>query len=823
MRPLLFLLTAFFLLVPSVAAQPTTAPAPASASGSTDSFVWGSAALELEIFRDPFSLVVRLPGTGEEVLRTAQAAFIIDGAPHAITTVRAIERGERTITLRVGLRDHLAEGRLTFRFTRPTVVTGEATLQVGVADAFQLLFRDGGDRYYGGWSFAPGRQLNLRGVRAAVAGAGPHPHLPHASARAPFYMSSRGYGVYIQSLGAGLLDLAVDGDRAGFRWEGPLVRFHLLYGPEMEALLAHYNALAGAPRMPPPWAYGVIWWRRDAHTSGDLTLDAQGRLAADAEALRRARLPGAAMVIDRPYMAGPFGWGSLAPDPGFPDLGGLLRDLDDEGLAPVLWIANRAPRETTLGQLLGGAGQLFAAYEPRWPVADLRQAEVSAVFREQLRSLAERGARGFWIGLGDTTAMPPALANELPFLFQRMAGEVLATAAPDEAYLLARSVYDGGRQHVGVIGGGPQATWEGLSASVVTGLRAGLINFPAWGSPAGGLDDLTGAPADRELYLRWLAFSAHQPLLVMPLREGSEPWDARGDDLATIRRWLDEHRRLAPYLRSMLRTATQSGLPVLRPMLLATSGSPLVADMWDQFLVGSELLVAPVLDPGATGRSVYLPEGKWLDYDRRTRGLSGDQVVRVDRGLDGIPRFVRGGGIIPRGLLARGNDDWSELRPGHLVLELFPAAGYSRSLRFFTGEIEVPIFLGLRRGVLDIEFGDLGGEGVIELHVRSFARVEQADGTPIAASAWHFDPDRNLFRYAFDGPVRLRLHDVVSLWDEPGATRPQGPDVPEAPPADTGPTPPGEAAPTPASPDAEPTSPDPVERTTPTPAPGAEG
>src|SRR2546430_1279765 len=221
---------------------------------------------------------------------------------------------------------------------------------------------------------------------------------------------------------------------------------------------------------------------------------------------------------------------------------------------------------------------------------------------------------------------------------------------------------------------------RGLPAMIPAGLSWGIAQAPFWGPDIGGyLDGHLPRASQEELYLRWLELGAFSPIMRDTL--GMKGRDAIYMDtdrrtLGAFRFYAQLHQQLFPYLYSAARTAHLTGLPIMRHLFLAYPNDPKVYGLTDEYLLGPDLLVAPVTVQGARTRSVYLPAGAWVDYWSGAL-LDGGRRVRVAAPVERIPLFVRGGALLP--LLADPGDtlapaaDPAVHRPGDaLLVPIYP-------------------------------------------------------------------------------------------------------------------------------------------------------
>jgi len=181
-----------------------------------------------------------------------------------------------------------------------------------------------------------------------------------------------------------------------------------------------------------------------------------------------------------------------------------------------------------------------------------------------------------------------------------------------------------------------------------------------------------GAYPTKELFARWLGFSAYTPMMEILQGPGRTIWndyDEAGYDLAYVAKvHCRTHHDLIPYVRSHFHDATRTGVGVVRPLHVVFPDDPNVLDMWDEYMYGNALLVAPVITQGATGRSVYVPVAPapdnrpWLNYNDKTTVYAPGQTVTIAANMSTVPVLLRAGEIVVRGDILQANQqgsDWS--------------------------------------------------------------------------------------------------------------------------------------------------------------------
>ena len=194
----------------------------------------------------------------------------------------------------------------------------------------------------------------------------------------------------------------------------------------------------------------------------------------------------------------------------------------------------------------------------------------------------------------------------------------------------------------------------GLRAVIIELQRNAIIGFPTWGTDTGGY-----APfKDRDVFARWLEFSCFCPLMeiggVGPRTVWDMPTEPHNDpEMIKIyyrTTWI--HQRMVDYTYALAQKAHETGNPIVHPLFFDWPDDPKVANMWDEYLYGPSLLVAPVWKIGQRSREVYLPKGRWTDLWDKSKTYDGPTTIKVDVPLDKIAVYVRAekADLLPKGL-----------------------------------------------------------------------------------------------------------------------------------------------------------------------------
>jgi alpha-glucosidase/alpha-D-xyloside xylohydrolase len=299
------------------------------------------------------------------------------------------------------------------------------------------------------------------------------------------------------------------------------------------------------------------------------------------------------------------------------------------------------------------------------------------------------GVDGWWPDEGDALDLPSRLVRN------RMYWDAYQLDRPNERpYALHRNGAAGMARYASFLWTGDVSSlWVTLQNQVPIGINSGLSGIPYWGTDIGGF--VPTAEFTGELYVRWFQFGAFCPLFrshgrVWTLRlpwgwdQGAPTGEVARETRFTIpdaeyhnptvepicKKYLELRYRMMPYLYSAVRECTRSGLPMMRSLWLHYPNDRAAVARGDEYLWGRDILVAPVVEKGATERKLYLPQGAWHDFWTNEKHDGGREVTRkVD--LETLPLYVRAGAIIPMGPLKQYT---AEKVDGPLDVSVYPGA-----------------------------------------------------------------------------------------------------------------------------------------------------
>lgn len=480
----------------------------------------------------------------------------------------------------------------------------------------------------------------------------------------PFFISSKGYGVLVDTDLEMNARMAVPDDSStiSLRAEGDSLSAYFYTGSPEEVLSA-YTLKAGRPALPPAWVFGP--WK-----SRDWTVEDQNTVLDDVRQSRKYDLACSVKLIDAKWETADH---SFAFDPvKYPDVEGMVREAHAAGMRMVLWVSPWMVHEPSSKQVYeeaAAAGYLIkdrngSVYLHRLgnspgfvgSCIDFTNPEAVKWWQGHIKRLVGLGFDGFKTDFGeqvpdDAVFYDGRTGREVHNVFPRLYNQATYDAMQQgtNGVLFARSAWHGS-QGISAIWAGDQASdfgpATGLQSVVIAGQNAAVSGFPYWSSDIGGY---FGVPTD-EVFVRWAQFGAFSPIMQVHGMGKREPWLFEKQTLDLYRAYAQLHTDLFPYLYAAASHASQTGVPIMRPMAYSFP----TEDVWDdtqahQYLFGPDLLAAPVYSYSGfnTVKSVWLPAAAdWYDCWTGTH-YKGGQVARVAADITKIPLFARAGSIVP--------------------------------------------------------------------------------------------------------------------------------------------------------------------------------
>ena len=478
----------------------------------------------------------------------------------------------------------------------------------------------------------------------------------------PFFMSNRGYGMFMHTSAPVTCDFGATyiGLNKMFMGDENLDLF-VFFG-EPKDILDEYTDLVGKPGMPPLWSFGT-WMSRITYFSEKEGYDVAANI-------RKNKYPCDVIHFDTGWFDVDWQCDYKFSENRFQNPQQMLKDLRSQGFHVCLWqLPYFTPKNRYFSELIekdmyvkNGNGEL--PYED--VVLDFSNPETVKWYQDKRAGLLNIGVSAIKVAFGEAAPLNGIYAsgksgwyehNLYPVRYDMAVSEI-TKKLHNENIMWARAAWAGSQRYPLHWGGDAATTNTGLLGTLRAGLSFGLSGFSFWSHDMGGF--VKSTPED--LYCRWIPFgflTSHTRAHGAP---PTEPWlydSKRVQDV--FRKSAEMKYRLMPYVYAQAKECTEKGLPMLRALFVEFPDDPGAWKVDDEYLFGSQILVAPLLEFGMTGRTVYLPEGKWIDY--QTEKVYEGGWHRIEAGSLPIIMLVRDGSVLPHLKLAQSTAemDWSKM------------------------------------------------------------------------------------------------------------------------------------------------------------------
>ena len=511
----------------------------------------------------------------------------------------------------------------------------------------------------------------------------------------PFYLGlqrGRAYGIFFDNSYRSYFDFGhASQQRAWFGAEGGELNYYFFCGPSIKKILNRYADLTGHMPMPPMWALGNQQSRWSYYP--DTMVE---------EVVRQYRerdLPLDVIHLDIDYMQD---YRVFTFDPKrFPNPKGLADKLGKQGVKIVAIVdpgvkyqlpsKNTRPINGARPELEPQDQRYYVFDEGReknyfqhrkngdlfipkvWPgdsvFVDYTLPEARRWWGDLHRAYLDNGVAGIWNDMNEPSDFVDQTGknqmdvvsydegensthaknrNVFALLEARATYEGLERLRPNKRpYVITRAAYAGIQRYSTMWTGDTNSTWDALTLNVPMFTTLGLSGEPFVGSDVGGfIGRGNGELLVRAYQISFLAPFCRNHKVIDGYDQ--EPWRFGKFYEDIIRKYLKLRYELLPFLYTTLEEAHRTGVPLFRPLMLNYQDDPNTYNLDDEFMIGDDLLVAPIVKPDVTARLVYLPKGVWYDYWTNKKYLGGT-MIRLDAPLDTVPMFVRAGAIIPLG------------------------------------------------------------------------------------------------------------------------------------------------------------------------------
>ncbi|HON43308.1 MAG TPA: glycoside hydrolase family 31 protein [Bacillota bacterium] len=457
-----------------------------------------------------------------------------------------------------------------------------------------------------------------------------------------------------------------------FGTEEKRLDYYFFAGPKIPDVVRAYSDLTGRMQLPPLWALGYHQCRFSY--CPERQVREVGRM------MREADIPCDAIYLDIDYMDG-FRVFTFNPRH-FPDPAGLISDLGKDGFKVVTIVDPGVKVDSQYPVYRQGRRKRVFVRRPDgktykgrvWPgvvgYPDFARPASRRWWADNHKILFDAGVRGIWndmnepsnfatdTGTIDETALHGEPGAEVEHAYVHNAYGNLMGQATREAFarllpntrpfVISRAGCGGIQRHACVWTGDNSSWWEHLLMAIPMCCNMSLSGVSFVGADVGGFMD----NADPELVTRWTQFGSFVPLFrshSMIRSVPQEPYTLGEPYTSICRKYIKLRYRLMPYMYTLMRQCAQDGTPVMRPMVYDFSDDSATHAMYDQFMLGPDIMVAPVYLPGAVARPVYFPRGRWASLETGQIVESMGEHILVGCPLDQIPVYLREGAILPWG------------------------------------------------------------------------------------------------------------------------------------------------------------------------------
>ncbi len=490
----------------------------------------------------------------------------------------------------------------------------------------------------------------------------------------PFYVALKEeatYGIFFDNSFRSYFDMGKEmGDRIFFGAIGGQIQYYFIPGENIKEVVKNYTALTGRMEMPPLWSLGYQQCR--------FSYFSQEEVRELVKTFEEKDIPLDVVYLDIDYMDG-FRVMTFKT-PNFEDAAGLISDLKEKGIRTITIIDpgvkvdeeydvfKRGKEGNHFTKKLDGEMFIGAVWPGDSAFPDFSNKDCREWWKSELKKfISEHGMDGIWNDMNEPcvfnndhkTMLETCLHNSdngviehkefhnrYGFEMSRCSKEAQEELHPNErGFSMTRATYAGGQRYSSVWTGDNMSLWSQMRMSISMNANLGISGFSFVGNDVSGF----GLDSSEELFIRWMEMGSFIPIFRnhsnMYTRR-QEPWafGPRAEKIA--KKSIELRYELLPYIYDLYYISHKEGLPIFRPMIMEYEKDMNLLNMREQFMLGENMIVAPVLYEGERSKTVYLPKGSWFNYFTMEK-LQGGKWYKLPCELDEILVFVKEGSIIP--------------------------------------------------------------------------------------------------------------------------------------------------------------------------------
>ena len=477
----------------------------------------------------------------------------------------------------------------------------------------------------------------------------------------PFFLSNNGYGMFVHTSAPLTFDFGKYFDAHNVIYSGDEDLDLFIFLGEPKDILSEYTALTGRSPVPPLWSFG-FWMSRITYSSED-------QVRQVAQQLRSHQVPADVIHLDTGWFETDWRSDYRFSTSRFRDPAKMIADLKQQGFHVSLWQYTYFTSKNDLWKEMVAKGYYVKNDSGQLPsedaTLDFTNPEAVKWYQDKIRDLLKLGVGAIKVDFGEGAPLTGQYKsgrsgwyehNLYPLRYNKAVAEVTKEVTGEDV-IWARSTWAGSQRYPLHWGGDAENTDSAMAAELRGGLSFGLSGFTYWSHDAGGFVQ----KAPRDLYRRWLAWGAltsHTRAHGAPPRE---PWEYDAALNEDFRRALGLRYSLMPYIYAHAKDSSARGFPMLRPLFFEFPNDPGSWTIDDQYMFGSDLLVAPLF-ASVDRRKVYLPPGEWIDY-QSGRVYAGAAWREIAAGQIPIVLLVKNHSVLPHIKVAQSTKemDWNNV------------------------------------------------------------------------------------------------------------------------------------------------------------------